>query len=152
MASSLANRIKHKMESKNISAHALEKQAGLKASAIHNILYGRSKNPSISTLKAIANALDCTVSDLLEESLSQGVHLKENSHSYEESANLPWDSDLYAMCFTIVNSILKNKKIELSREKVLNLVDEVYAYSLTGHHKTVDVHFVDWLIEKQKIL
>ena len=63
----ISRHIKEKMVEKGLSAHALEKLAGLKLSAVQNIIYGRSKNPSVNILIPIAQALGCTVSDLLEE-------------------------------------------------------------------------------------
>ena len=60
--SDLKTRIKDKLSQKNISASALEKKAGIRPSTLQNILQGRSKNPSIDVLQAVARSLSCTVS------------------------------------------------------------------------------------------
>src|SRR5438445_761981 len=62
----LQQRLKEKMTAIRISAHALEKQAGLKPSAVQNILHGRSKKPSAEILFAVAKILGCPVDELID--------------------------------------------------------------------------------------
>lgn len=66
--------IKRKMEAEGLTAYALEKRAGLKPSAVNNIIYGKSKNPSIEILKGISKALNCSVSDLIGEQKETSVN------------------------------------------------------------------------------
>ena len=133
----LSARLKKKMEEKNITAHALEKKAGLKTSAVHNILYGRSKNPSLNLVQTIAEALDCTLSELLG-----------NNESLNLNPDIKWDCDLYVGCLQTVSQLLKWKKMTFSRQKILECVDEVYLYSLKSDRKTADEHFAEWFIVK----
>ena len=142
---SIVTQIKARLLQQGISAHALEKRAGLKPSAVHNILYGRSKNPSITIIQAIAQALKCKVSDLIDEPLPPQ---KSNTKSSGELLVPLWESELYLESFEIVTSILKNKKNNLSKEKILEIVDEVYLYAQKGKKQTPDPLFAAWIIEK----
>lgn len=142
---SIATQIKAKMLQRGISAHALEKRAGLRPSAVHNILYGRSRNPSITIIQAIAQALECKVSDLIDEEVPSQ---KSDTRSSDEFPVPSWEPEIYLKSFETVNSILKNKKINLSKEKALEIVDEVYLYALKGKKQTPDSLFAEWIIEK----
>jgi transcriptional regulator with XRE-family HTH domain len=147
----IVNQIREKMNKKGISVHALEKQAGLKSSAIHNILYGRSKNPSVKVIKAIAAALDCEVSELINDEHPKSTerdseHLNHTSPSGGEG--IQWNSKLYLKSFEKVNTLLKSKGSSITKEKTLSIVDEVYAYSHKTGRETVDSYFAEWLVDK----
>ena len=88
-AVTISQKLKNKISEVGISVHALEKKAGLKQSSIQNILYGKSKKPSFHIMQSIAQALNCTVTELLEEDhkvvkdliLSQ-IHYKYGMQNY----------------------------------------------------------------------
>jgi len=140
--STLKFAIKEKIQQHGISAHALERMAGLKPSAVQNILYGRSKNPSVTTIQAIANALGCDIRDLL----SNDSATKPSS----ASANLPWDQRLYIECANIVGSVAGSHDVHLSKSDIIEVVDEVYEYSISNDLKKPDINFTKWIIEKSK--
>lgn len=146
--SNLRVNLQQKMHENRISAHALEKQAGLKASAVHNILYGRSKNPSINLIRIIAETLNCPISDLLDDKTleSQQNQIKLDSQSVSSEKETHWKSKLYVECLEVVSRILKSKKTEISKDKILDCVNEIYLYSLTTKKNTVDKKFAEWLI------
>lgn len=52
--------------SKGIGQSELARMTGVRQSAISDIEAGKTKNPRIDTLLAIAAALDCSVDDLVE--------------------------------------------------------------------------------------
>jgi len=126
------------MQENNISAHALEKRAGLKSSAVHNILYGRSKNPSLNLIQTIAETLNCTLSELLDD-----------NQPASSEVNAPWESGLYIECLETISHILKTKKIQIPRKEILDCVDEVYFYSLKNEQKIADKKFAEWIIMKK---
>jgi transcriptional regulator with XRE-family HTH domain len=150
--SAVAARIKEKLVQKGISAHALEKKAGLRASAVHNILYGRSKNPSVTIIQAIAQALECSVTDLIDQNVSD--HEEVSQHQGQRNAfqdycgNAEWSPELYLHCFTTVNHLLKKKRAELSKEKFFGVVEEVYLYSARDGNYEADKRFSEWIISK----
>lgn len=152
MATNLSLQIKEKITEKGLSTHALEKRAGLKPSAIQNILYGRSKNPSITIVKAIADALDCSVADLLGEqnnSSTRSLQFMTDSQVKNKGKN-EWDQDLYLRCFQELNILLEKEKVFLSKGKILELAEEIYEYSQGNGLSIPDQYFAKWLIEKNK--
>lgn len=142
----LVNFLKQKMEQEGITAYALEKRAGLKPSAVNNIIYGKSKNPSITVLKAISRALNCTVADLIGEEPDHQIDSGESTlHSSGDFTN----HELYIISLLTFSSILKKRQIRLSKEKIINCVDEIYLFSVKKDFKnTVDDHFVEWILDK----
>ena len=55
------NRILTLLEEKNISIHKLALESGVPPSTIKNILYGKSVNPGISTIKMLCDGFNITV-------------------------------------------------------------------------------------------
>lgn len=142
----ISKQIKERMTQKGVSAHALEKLAGLKNSAVHNILYGRSKNPSINTLLAISRALECDVSDLLSDSCQPHLFLKENLDG--DGQPLVWNAELYMDTLKIVHSLSLRHNISLSKAQWFACTEEVYAYSLKHNRAKPDKNFAEWILEK----
>jgi transcriptional regulator with XRE-family HTH domain len=153
MATNLSMQIKEKITEKGLSTHALEKRAGLKPSAVQNILYGRSKNPSVTIVKAIAKALDCSVSDLLGEEADNvpKASLKfDPSFATKNIISQEWDQDLYLRCFQELNVLLEKERVFLSKGKILELAEEIYEYSQGNSLSVPDQYFAKWLVEKNK--
>ena len=151
MSTNLSMQIKEKISEKGLSTHALEKRAGLKPSAVQNILYGRSKNPSITIIKAIAGALDCSIADLLGETVIPKTSLQfKPNYTTINVTKQEWDPDLYLRCFQELNVLLEKEKIFLSKEKILELAEEIYEYSQGNSMSMPDQYFSKWLVEKNK--
>lgn len=149
-------KIKKKISEQDSSVHALEKKAGLKPSAIQNIIYGRSKNPSITLIQAISQALDCNIEDLVDAETFNHQQLQNSlptKSSKQESTDLSktraWNQDLYLRCFNTVHSILNDFNIIVDKNKILDIVDEIYNYSLGNNQKEPDIYFANWLIERK---
>jgi transcriptional regulator with XRE-family HTH domain len=137
----LQENLKRQLEEKKMSAHALEKRAGLRPSAVQNILQGKSKRPAAELLQAIANELDCTVEDLLIEGLSVQPERTPASH---------WNLNLYIDALKTVQAIINAKKTPLDKNQTLKIVDEVYLYSVKARQKTADKTFADWLLSQNR--
>ncbi len=152
MATNLSLQIKEKITEKGLSTHALEKRAGLKPSAVQNILYGRSKNPSVTIVKAIAKALDCSVSELLGETddIPKTSLQFKPVFSTKNIISQEWDQDLYLRCFQELNVLLEKEKVCLSKGKILELAEEIYEYSQGNSLSIPDQYFAKWLVEKNK--
>lgn len=144
---SLGAKIKEKIREQNLSVHALEKNAGLKPSAVQNIIYGRSKNPSLFLIQAIANTLGCNLEDLLGEEIYEPVP-KTTSQRTDPKENKEWNQELYLKCFEAVHSITNQRNIVVEKSKILNLVDAIYQYSLGNKSDLPDYYFANWLIDK----
>lgn len=137
----LQENLKRQLEEKKMSAHALEKRAGLRPSAVQNILQGKSKRPAAELLQAIANELDCTVEDLLSEGLSAQPEKSPASH---------WNLSLYIDALKTVQAIINTRKTPLDKNQTLKIVDEVYLYSVKARQKTADKTFADWLLSQNR--
>ena len=62
------NRILALCEEKNYTIHGLATTAGVSPSTVKNILYGKSKNPGIVTLKMLCDGLDISLIDFFDDS------------------------------------------------------------------------------------
>ena len=140
----ISQKIKHRISEAGISVHALEKKAGLKQSSIQNIIYGKSKKPSFHIMQSIAEALNCTVTELLEEANNP---INERKELGSETTQV-WNADLYIDTLSTINNLAKHKSIFLSKEKMFDCAEEVYEYSLRNKKNVPDKSFADWFIEK----
>lgn len=62
-AQAVRNRILQLCGDRDISVNKLATIAGLPPSSVKNILYGRSKNPKLVTIKTICDGLDITLGE-----------------------------------------------------------------------------------------
>lgn len=60
------NRILQLCGQRNISINRLATMAALPPSSVKNILYGKSKNPKLLTIKLICDGLDMTLSQFFD--------------------------------------------------------------------------------------
>ena len=135
----LQKRLKEKMIAKGLSAYNLEQQAGLRSSAVQNILSGRSKNPGIDTLTAIAKILECSIDELIKE---------EVPFNGPSSSSHPWDGRLYNLSLELILKLCKSKGTSISKETALKYAEEVYTYSVNANRKVPDKSFAKWIVEK----
>lgn len=57
------NRIQHLLEEHNMSIYALAVKSGIAPSTIKSILYGKSKNPGIVTIKMLCDGFGISLFD-----------------------------------------------------------------------------------------
>ena len=60
------NRILYFCEERNLTINKMSNIAGIPPSSIKNILYGKSKNPKIITIKMICDGLDITLKEFFD--------------------------------------------------------------------------------------
>jgi transcriptional regulator with XRE-family HTH domain len=63
----LVRELQRRMTLARLSQKRLALMAGLNETAVRDIVTGRSQHPRHDTLQKLANALDCTVNDLIDE-------------------------------------------------------------------------------------
>ncbi len=143
----LKQQIKTRMESKNLTASSVEKKSGLKVSAVRNILAGKSTNPGIETLVAIAEILECSADDLLGIESKNPFSSPTKGHTKKATESHAWNSDLYKDALQVVDKLLAERNISLNVEQVLNIIKEVYLYSISGNDFKADKKFAKWVIE-----
>lgn len=139
--------LRKKMAEANLSAHALEKNAGLKRSAVQNILYGKSKKPSAEILGAITKVLGCSISDLLGETNNKPAHNKIPLSPADDDNNV-LDANLYAEAVKVANIIFETHNIIPNKQSALNFINEIYQYSLTNNKNEIDFNFAAWLAKR----
>ncbi len=141
MATALQIRLKHLMQEKNLRTSDLEKLAGLKMSAVRNIMLGKTKHPKAETLRAISEVLGCSISDLLG-----------NETQKEEANGSPKvkHPQLLLEAAQSLVSLLEQEESELTLDQACLIIKETYAYSTQNESKKVDRQFAKWLFSKQK--
>lgn len=145
MSTPLAKQLSARMQAKNLSSIALEREAGLKPSSVQNILRGRSTKPSAEILQAVSNVLGCTVKDLLEnQEMFQNTELSEPK---KDSLKNKYEcSDLLMETAKVVNDALKGKDHVLTIEQVFSCIEKIYLHSLKKSATHVDKNFAEWWI------
>ena len=91
----ISNRLKEILNEKKISLEYYSQMSGVPMETLRNIYYGRTSNPNIKTVMAMAEALDMTINSLL------GV---ENSANLEERKLLSY----YRNCGTHGKNVILN--------------------------------------------
>lgn len=138
----LQTQIKKKIEDKNLSVRSLELKAGLGIGTVQKIISGERTRPGASTLSAISQVLGCSVNELLNGDNSDSFS------SISSKKQSPWNPDIYHKSQTVVDEYLVKHALNLSAEKVLEIIWEVYKYSLTKSPPSIDPSFVDWLFTR----
>ena len=149
MASALKEKIIERMEAKNLSIAELERRAGLSIHSVRNILKGRIKKPSAQSLQAIAEALECSIIDLMSASplISEGYAFEAPGRIRKRSPlNYP---DLMLECSQKILDLITEKKLKVSVDEYLDVVKKVYFYSSREEPRKFDMRFAEWLIESQ---
>ena len=66
MYTAVKNRIQELLQHNNMSIYKLSVESAVPASTIKNILYGKSKNAGIITLKMICDGFNITINDFFD--------------------------------------------------------------------------------------
>lgn len=66
LCKAVKNRILKLCEEKDLTINALANEAGLPPSSIKNILYGKSKNPKIATIKIICDGVNISLKEFFD--------------------------------------------------------------------------------------
>ncbi len=140
----LATRLRTLMKERNISINQLERSPGVKASSVQNIIYGRSRNPGVKTLRAITDALGCEVEDLFN-----GTELSPLKLTSVIDAQFNWS--LYIDVIRVLEIQCNELGITLSKDQGLVVADEIYQYSLQAGHSQADLHYTKWILQRSQI-
>lgn len=145
MSSKLTNLLKRKMEEKHLSVASLEKMAGLKESVVRNILQGKSKNPTIDTISSIAEALGCTIDELIK-----GENIADKASEDYTKPDIKWNYELFLDTVKVTNSIITDQSIAFNADKTIFAVKEIYCYSVSKNCDSTDYNFAEWFITNLK--
>ena len=143
MTSVVKEKITEYMKAEKLSIAELERRAGLSIHSVRNILKGRIKKPSAQSLQAIAEALNCSLSDLIR---ADNVTFLPKKEKISPPIDYP---DLMLECTRIVLGLVTYASPHASVDEYLDIVRKVYAYSSKEEPRKVDLRFAEWLVETQ---
>ena len=149
MATALKEKIMERMEAKNFSIAELERRAGLSIHSVRNILKGRIKKPSAQSLQDIAEALECSIIDLMSASSAIEAGFPQDvDRRIKKRPPLEYSS-LMLECSKIILDKITEKNTKVSIDEYFEVVKKVYLYSSREEPRQVDIRFAEWLIESQ---
>ncbi len=149
MTSSLKEKIVERMDAKNLSIAELERRAGLSIHSVRNILKGRIKKPSAQSLQAIAEALECSIVDLMNNAPTKPSPFPQESRARTKKRTALEYPELMKECTEKVLDIIQQKKFKVSVDEYLDITKKVYFYSSREEPRSFDMRFTEWLIESQ---
>ena len=137
-------KLKEHFDNNEINLSSFENKAGLKRNAIHNILYDKSKNPTIENVVKIAEALDCSIDELLGRDEYFKKYIKNHRSEIEYNAKL------FNEILETVNKYIESNKISNpSVGDVLHSIEEIYEYSISTTKSALDDKFALWFLKNQ---
>jgi len=139
MQMNLKAKIQDYLDNTGATVASLERKVGLERAAIYNILRGSSKNPSITTVIKIAEALNCSLDELLDRARTK--------HSATDK-DYEYNNVLFQECCDfITNYFSKNKNNKVKFAEVQRYVDELYSYIMENNIESIDQRFANWLLK-----
>jgi len=142
MKSLLAQHIEFRMKALGLSVKKLERLANLKVNAVKNILLGRSQNPNVYTVLAIAKALNCNLYELLGELPPESAEtpvMLDPTHRIDYPA-------LMKPCINSVLTFIETHAKSITVTQLMLIADHIYRYSLQTSSKTMDERFAEWIM------
>lgn len=133
----LKERINKKLKIKNLSVASVERLAGIGAGAVRSFLVGKTKSPTLETLSALSQILDCSLPDLL------GLDTEEPIVSDEITINL----SLYSQTVELIIGLLKERQILISAKELFKAVKEIYLFSEQKKKGILDKEFAEWYLK-----
>lgn len=142
MKSLLAQHIEFRMKALGLNVKKLERSANLKVNAVKNILLGRSQNPNVYTVVAIAKALNCNLYELLGElppESSETPLILDPTHRIDHPA-------LMRQSINSVLTFIETHARSITVTQLMLIADHIYRYSLQTSSKTMDERFAEWIM------
>ena len=145
MSTPLAKQIFVRMKAKNFSIASLEREAGVSAHSVQNILRGKSKKPNAEIVQALADVLGCTVRDLLKK---DDLFREESTDSPKERLNNTLDyPDLLLEIVGWVNNKGRQENKRITIKQTMTCIEEIYLYSLERDPTKMDQDFAEWFFD-----
>jgi transcriptional regulator with XRE-family HTH domain len=147
--SALRVNLKHKLAEVGISVHALEKQAGLKRSAVQNIIHGKSKKPSADILFAITKVLGCQIQELVGQTPTVRLFTPSRPAAVSmQTTGTTFNADLYVKASKAAAIVFTQRQYEPNSAAAIDYIQEIYQYSVNSQKEEIDSFFAEWLFEK----
>lgn len=143
--STLKQMIELKLSEREMSPHVLGKKAGLAMSAIHKIIHGDIKNPTIETLLAIARVFECS----LDELVGNRIITKPQAEKALISEDVPWKNELMKPLLTTTLAFIEKNNLSPSLKETIHFILETYHYCLIKKQGEFDTAFFEWYIQQK---
>lgn len=145
MSTILKQKIQEYIDAQRYSIRELERQTGLGSNTIHNILSDRSKSPTIETVIKIADALNCSLDELLDRK-------KFTNHKQKRLSNSTFALDIKLfqdICIFINEFIETNATSDLKLTDAVFYIEEIYKYCFSNTSKQFNEEFAKWFLKRQ---
>lgn len=144
MSTALKKKIQRAIEDADISVLEFERRAGVRQSAVSNILYGRSTNPSSKLLQAIANEIGCTFESLLNPN-------EKSSGKGKKGSSKTWKVNIM-IAKKAMNEMVRltsemNIDVTSNSKEFFDCVREVHDYSVSHDKNDIDYKFAQWIVD-----
>ena len=137
MITVLKQKILNYAHQQRYSIMSLERKAGLKSNAIHHILNGKSKNPSLYTLSKIADVMGCSLDEIVGRKVLTSVTPNPSF----------MDSHLFHQIYDYVTKFITTNALEdLLVNEATHCIEEIYKYCFSI--KNFDENFAQWFLAK----
>ena len=141
----LAENIQTKLDEQKMSVSEFERLAGLKRSAVSNILSGKSKNPTLEVVMSIANRLGCSIEELIDS----GVPANKATRSINVNPKDPEEGLLFFETGDLLLNKLKSLNLHPSFTNFINCFKELFFYATHGQNNRFrDDDFLVWIIKQ----
>lgn len=77
MREALAKRLIELMEQRNLSLNGLARLAAVPPSTLKNIIYGKSKNPGVVTLKLLCDGMGISITEFFDSPLFSELEIED---------------------------------------------------------------------------
>ena len=136
MLKTIRTNLAHEIQRCNEKVSNIEKKAGISQSVLSKFINGTSNNPSFETIYAAATDLGCSIDELM------GI---KPTHKTKTQKHVAWNDKFFDEVVKYVNKRINPK---LSALQVIDVISEIYTYSLDQGSKNIDERFANWLISK----
>lgn len=136
----IKNNIEKILEEEKLSIGGLEKKLGVSRGTIHKILIGKSKNPTIITLVALAKTFGSSLDELVF-----GVENEDQKRIDHEI----WNKKLMGAIFKETCYYISDHKVEPNLKMTMIFMIEMYNYFLSENDSIFDKQFFVWCIKKE---
>lgn len=141
MRDNIKVKIMEYLEDYDSSIQAFERKAKLNRNAVYSILTNKSKSPNIETVLKIADALNCSLDDLLER---KNFTRKSTQGLFKIQLNI---SLFMSICSYLSDHIEQNQIDDSNLGHIIDSIEEIYKYCLSQEIGVVDKKFATWYIQ-----
>jgi len=113
-------------------------------STVYSMMNGVNVSPRVLTLLPIAKFFDISLEQLMgveelnKERKTKSIKIEPNKK------NTVWESKLFTQCTSLVNKVLAKRDGKIGVDQYLEIVKEVYIYTVTKKLTKPDANFVEW--------